>query len=356
MRQWPCYWLALAAALAVAAVPAATLAETDRAATEAARDADTTPASGATALDGFYLRAGFVADGSKPARFKDEDCSSTSPAALYGCGDGVDGAPLSSLGDFGTKAGIDLGLGYVAAPALRLEAVLQHRPRFSFDGRANFLQTTDRQDVSAKLSTVTGMLAAYVDLPALGLPRVGPLSPFVGAGAGLSRIRIGETRMEFPRTRTVVPGGRRTGLAWMATAGVAVSLGDKMALDLAWRYTDYGTVKTGKATGRIEFRDGRAPFPLSRSNQGRSAAPWLGPVLALRILRTSFPLCPQQQSVAQPCRRAEHQRIAGCVKTPFERSNDPPNRHSRAPPSFPRPSVIPAKAGIQAGWSGETPL
>ena len=263
MRQWPCYWLALAAALTVAAVPAATLAETDRAATEAARDADTTPASGATALDGFYLRAGFVADGSKPARFKDEDCSSTSPAALYGCGDGVDGAPLSSLGDFGTKAGIDLGLGYVAAPALRLEAVLQHRPRFSFDGRANFRQTTDRQDVSAKLSTVTGMLAAYVDLPALGLPRVGPLSPFVGAGAGLSRIRIGETRMEFLTTRTVVPGGRRTGFAWMATAGVAVSLGDKMALDLAWRYTDYGTVKTGKATGRIEYRDGRAPFPLS---------------------------------------------------------------------------------------------
>ena len=40
-------------------------------------------------------------------------------------------------------------------------------------------------------------------------------------------------------------------------------MGDKMTLDLAWRYTDYGTVKTGKATGRIEFRDGRAPFPLS---------------------------------------------------------------------------------------------
>ena len=71
MRQWPCHWVALAAALAVAAVPAATLAETHRAATEAARDADTTPASGATALDGFYLRAGFVADGSKPTRFKE---------------------------------------------------------------------------------------------------------------------------------------------------------------------------------------------------------------------------------------------------------------------------------------------
>ena len=116
----------------------------------------------------------------------------------------------------------------------------------------------------------------------------------------------------------------------MATVGVAVSLGDKIALDLAWRHTDYGAVKTGKATGRIEYRDGRATVStLPRSNQGRSAAPRLGPFLALRILRTSFPLCPQQQSVAQPCRRAEHQRIAGCAKTPSERSNDPPDRHSR---------------------------
>ena len=175
----------------------------------------------------------------------------------------MDGAPLSSLGDFGTTGGIDLGLGYVTAPALRLEAVVQHHPRVPFKGRANFLQTTARQDVSAELSILTGMLAAYVDLPALGLPRLGPFTPFVGAGAGLSRIRIGDTHMDFPRTRTIVPGGRRTGFAWMATAGLAVSLGEKVTVDMAWRYTDYGDPTTGKATGRIEWRDGsRPPFPL----------------------------------------------------------------------------------------------
>ena len=215
------------------------------------------------AAHAFYVRAGLFLDGSEPTRFKDKDCASTSPAALYGCGDGVDGEPLSSLGDFGTTGGIDLGLGHALTPALRLEAIVQHHPRVPFKGRANFRQTTDRQDVSAKLSTLTGMLAAYVDLPALGLPRAGPLSPFVGAGAGLSRIRIGETRMEFPRTRTIVPGGRRTGFAWMATAGLAVSLGEKVTLDVAYRYTDYGDATTGKATGRIEWRDGsRSPFPL----------------------------------------------------------------------------------------------
>ncbi len=236
--------IALLSMFVTAAVPAVTLPRT------------------AAAADDVYLRAGAVLDGSKSTRFTDVDCSSTSPAALYGCGNGIDGAPLSSVGDFGTNAGFELGLGYATARALRLEAVVQHHPRIHFKGRANFRQTTGRQDVSAKLSTLSGMLAAYVDLPALGLPRLGPFSPFAGAGAGLSRIRIDDTHMEFRRTRTIVPGGRRTGFTWMATAGFAVSLGEKVTLDLAWRYTDYGRVETGEATGRVEFRDGRPPIPL----------------------------------------------------------------------------------------------
>ena len=36
-----------------------------------------------------------------------------------------------------------------------------------------------------------------------------------------------------------------------------------MTLDLAWRYTDYGAVQTGKGGGRIVWRDGsRAPLEL----------------------------------------------------------------------------------------------
>ena len=218
------------------------------------------------AAEDFYLRAGFTVEGSKTGRFMDKDCSSQSPAALYGCGAGVDGAPRSSRGDFGTGGGVDLGLGYAATSALRLEALAQYHPGFSFKGRANFNQTTGRQDVAADLSTLTGMLAAYVDLPALGLPRIGPFSPFIGAGAGLSRVRIGETRMHFPRTTTVVPGGRRTGFAWMVTSGFSASLGDlweNVTLDLAWHYTDYGAAETGRGQGRVEWRDGsRAPLAL----------------------------------------------------------------------------------------------
>ncbi len=217
--------------------------------------------SGATVSNDFYFVAGFVLDRSGETRFKDKDCSS--PMHLYGCTTGIDDSPLGSFGDFGTMAGVELGGGYVAAPFLRLEAAVQYRPSFSFEGRANFLQTAGQQSVSADLSSLSGMLAAYLDLPGLGLPRPGPFSPFIGGGIGLSRIDIDETRMEFPKTTTIVAGERRVNPARMLTAGVAMFSGKTVTLDLAWRYTDFGAVETGKARGRIVWRDGsRDPLEI----------------------------------------------------------------------------------------------
>ena len=50
--------------------------------------------------------------------------------------------------------------------------------------------------------------------------------------------------MEFPKTTTVVPGGEQVNFAWMLAAGVAKSPGERVTLNLAWRYTDSGTVET----------------------------------------------------------------------------------------------------------------
>ena len=219
-------------------------------------------ASGGAVADDYYLRGGIGIDRPGDTVFTDTDCSTRMPAALYGCGTGGDGARLRSAGDFGTVPAVELGLGY-AAGAIRFEALVEYRPRFTFEGHANFLAPDRRQDVSAKLSSVSGMLAGFVDLAALGLPRAGPFAPFLGAGIGVAHTRIGKTTMTFPATTTTVPGGSRTGLAWMATAGVAVGLGGRVTLDLAWRYSDLGEVRTPRGPGRVVWRDGsREPLPL----------------------------------------------------------------------------------------------
>ena len=213
--------------------------------------------------DDWYFRAGGGVDWSEETRFKDQSCSSRSLLALYGCGKGIDGSPLSSLGDFGAMGHYELGVGYAIAAPLRLEAVFQHRPSFSFKGRANFVQTTGRQAVSADMSALSGMLAAYVDLPRLGLPKLGPFSPFIGGGLGVSHIDIDNTRMKFTKTATIVPDGQRLNFAWMLTAGVGIPLTEKITFDVAYRYTDFGTVETSDGIAKVVNQAGRTLVDLN---------------------------------------------------------------------------------------------
>ena len=76
--------------------------------------------------------------------------------------------------------------------------------------------------MSVDLSSLSGILAVYVDLPGVGVRPLGPLSPFVGGGLGATRVASGETRLTFPKTRTLVSGTRRTALTWRLTAGLGM--------------------------------------------------------------------------------------------------------------------------------------
>ena len=81
---------------------------------------------------------------------------------------------------------------------MRLEALFEYWPRFTFDGRANFLDPERLQSVSADLSSLSGMLAAYVDLPQLGLRKLGLFNPFIGGGIGAARVAIDEDAHDVP--------------------------------------------------------------------------------------------------------------------------------------------------------------
>ena len=214
--------------------------------------------------DGFYVRAGLGLSQPLDTKFTDKDCASVTPAALYGCGAGPDGAPRGSAGGFGVGPGAEFGVGFTVSQALRIESFVEYWPQFSFNGKANFLQSSRQQSVFAQMSLKAGMLAAYVALDEIGMPKPGPFRPFAGLGVGAARATIRQTRMAFPRTSTYVPGGSRTGLAWMLTVGLELPLDDALTLEVAWRYADYGAVETGEGPGEVVWRDAsRAPLPLN---------------------------------------------------------------------------------------------
>ena len=218
----------------------------------------------AAAADETYVRVSAGIDRSTGARFTDADCATH---GLYGCGNGSDGAPHSTFGDFGASAGVEVGLGRRVAPALRIEGIVQFRPRATYEGRANFLASDRRQSVLAGLSALSGLAVMYADLTELGLPGLGRFHPFAGGGAGISRIALDETTMTFPRTMTLVPAGRRNSFAWLAAAGIAMPIGGAATLDLAWRYLASGRVVTGAGTGRVLLHDGSIHYRDGQPNE-----------------------------------------------------------------------------------------
>ena len=226
------------------------------------------------AASGLYLRAGVGSERSRDTRFLDKDCSleadgnSEGLTALYGCGTGWDGLQHGSSGDFGNMPGFELGAGYTVSPLLRIEASIQQRSSITFEGRSNYLDGERMEDARAEVSALSAMLVAYVDLSELGASRIGVFRPFVGAGFGHSRIKISDMQIQFPVTTTRVPDGEKTNFAWMLTAGASAPMTERVTIDLALRYTDLGSVETGRGGGLVAFPDteqyrDRADIPLN---------------------------------------------------------------------------------------------
>lgn len=206
-------------------------------------------ATGATsaAAEGVYFRIGAGYDWSTPAVFADRDCTSVTPAALYGCGPGNDGLPLGAYGDFGTSPAVEAAIGFRAAPALRIETAVSFRPHFAFVGDANFANTPDPQPVTATLSQAAVMGWAYVDLGTLA-GGGWPVNPFIGFGIGVSRNALSEMYFEFPGLAqpawSETPGGVRYSPAVGFAAGMSRQLSERLAVELAYRHVNYGLVGT----------------------------------------------------------------------------------------------------------------
>lgn len=197
-----------------------------------------------------YLRAGFGVDASASTRFADVDCAQTAPPALFGCVKGSDGRPLGARGDFGRALVLDAGFGYRFSPRWRGELLLSDHPHMHFDGEANFLGVSGAQPVAVRLHSLAVFAVGWIDFPVAGR-----WQPFVGVGVGIARNHLGSMHYGFPGlapgAATRVHDGSRTGIAWLASAGVAVALTDRLGLDLAWRYTDLGEVRTDSGPAAI---------------------------------------------------------------------------------------------------------
>ena len=211
---------------------------------------------------GPFLRLGAGVQWPESSVLEDQSCSITNPPALFGCGTGDDGRSLGANGGFDQSPVVDAAVGYRWASWLRTEALLNWSPQLSLSSSSNFLSGGSNQPVSASGNALAGFGVVYVDGPELATVR-----PYIGAGLGAATTSLGQVTYRFPAISsdavTVTSGGRSTSLAYLLTAGVSIPVSERLDLDLAYRWTDLGTVKTNAGSARIVRPSGQSNLEIA---------------------------------------------------------------------------------------------
>jgi opacity protein-like surface antigen len=203
-----------------------------------------------------YIRVGSGIALSRDTQFSDADCQSSSPAALFGCSMGDDGRAIGAYGDFDNSVVLDMSIGYLWNEWLRTEISLAYRPGFEFEGKSNFSQvdTDFAQTVEADLKSFSGMLVGIVKPLALFGLEKWTVEPILTAGLGFAHNSIDSMVYTFPSTTTTTPSGDHTDFAWTVGAGFAYALTDNIDVELLYRYSDLGEVRTDVDTITIARR------------------------------------------------------------------------------------------------------
>lgn len=198
---------------------------------------------------GWSLRAVLGYEYSEDADFSDRDCSSQTPAALFGCARGDDGRPVGGYGDFGSFPMAEVALGKRLLPWLRADLSVGYRFGIAYEGKANFLSVGPEQPISADLDSWNGMLNTFVDLLALSGTDPGRIQPYIGVGVGVAHNRLESVTYRFPQNPrrhkiSVTPRGERTNFAYRLVVGTGILISETVTLDLSAYYTDLGEVGT----------------------------------------------------------------------------------------------------------------
>jgi len=190
----------------------------------------------------------------------------------------VDGADAGHAALYGNlqrfdAGAFDDGLRLHLAAGVRLPYRLRVQLEFAlaraldWRGNTNYRASGERQPSGARLDTWQLLLAGFHDLPGWEIAPGRRARPFLGAGLGIAGYRLGGYVQRFPEPGdpqgplrrgpggeipfTALPGGSGRNFTWMLTAGIAIAVSGSTHLDLSYRYTDAGEIRT--AVGDIDI-------------------------------------------------------------------------------------------------------
>ena len=199
-----------------------------------------------------YAGLGMALIHSRDTRFADG--ADAGHAALYG------NEELFDAGDLGDGLRFHLAAGVRLPYRLRAQLEFGLARALGWRGNANYRDSGARQPSEATLDTRQLLLAGFHDFPGWDVAPGRPVRPFLGAGLGITDYRLSGYVQRFPEPDdprgplrrgpggevpfTALPGGNGRNFTWMLTAGIAIAVYRSIHLDLSYRYTDAGGIRT----------------------------------------------------------------------------------------------------------------
>jgi opacity protein-like surface antigen len=138
---------------------------------------------------------------------------------------------------------VDGGLGWRFGPVLRIDGTVGYLAPFHFDG-----VQSNAAHFQGHVSSIVGMANGYVDIGGL-FPSAMPgwINPFVVGSVGIALNRLGPTDDEFFVSSAAESGtgAVHASFAWGAGAGFGIPVNERTTIDVTYKYTDLGEVRTG---------------------------------------------------------------------------------------------------------------
>ena len=201
-----------------------------------------------------YFSLGLAALFLQDTRFTDSDRSGPGIAKLYGS------SRVFTEGDFNTGIQWRVGTGYLFTPDLRAQVEFGMANGLDYRGNANYPRSGGRQPSSAQLDVRQFLLAGFYDFPSWNIGGGLRIQPYLGTGAGITDYDLKDFIQRFPAPgnpdgylrrggggeipSTHLPSGSDQEFTWMVTTGVVIPVTKRTHLDLSYRYTDAGDIKT----------------------------------------------------------------------------------------------------------------
>lgn len=145
--------------------------------------------------------------------------------------------------DVGDSPIIGAGVGYRFNQYLRADVTLAYRGGYEIDVNGRVLN--NNVNWQGDVSALTGLVNVYGDIGKFGI-----LTPYVGAGIGVSRNQIDDIAIHATGVTGHIDGETTNSFAWQLSAGVGIEVAPKWTVDVGYRYINLGEAKSGN-TGNV---------------------------------------------------------------------------------------------------------